>query len=152
MTLTKNSLLNFFLNEKLQKIASIICLASIGAVLVFGAMEIFFHIKTPLLLQFVLGGPFIVGLMGMVFLGGPILHLMAEYGDYSRDSHAVMRGMGNFFTFLVGIAITTKLGAAIELDFTHLFWVAFFAKIACAVFIGMIYHQIVKGIIQKLVL
>lgn len=152
MTLRKNFVLEFVLNEKVQTLGSIICMASIGAVLVFGAMEIFFHIKTPLLLQFVLGGPFIVGLMGMVFLGGPILHLMVEYGDHSRDSHAVMRGMGNFFTFLVGIAITTKLGAVIELDFTHLFWVAFFAKIACAVFIGMIYHQIVRGVIKKIFL
>ena len=152
MTLRKNFVLEFVLNEKLQKIASIICMASIGAVLVFGAMEIFFHIKTPIWLQFLLGGPLIVGLMGMVFLGGPIFHLMAEHGDYPPDSQRILQGMGNFFTFLVGIALTTKLGAAIELDFTHLFWVAFFAKIVCAVFIGMTYHQIVKGIIQKLVL
>jgi len=154
MTLTRKSLLEFFLTEKVQINASILFGISLLGIVILGVISLFTGIKISTEVQYIVGGPFIVTLFGFLFLGGPIMHLMAASGNY-KGSEKIMRVIGNFFTFVASLGIVSFIERSLfsnefisEID-TLPYLLKIGLHLVFVIVVATVYHESVKGVIKK---
>jgi hypothetical protein len=145
-----------FFNGKIVKTASIIFLTSVVLVILLSSLEIFMKVQIPSILEWIAGAPFIVTMMGTVFVGGPIMRIMKDdltKGD--RGSEKFLMGATGVFNFCVGAVLINllvlkplQLGAVSQFEIP---WLTVPLYLIMTIFVGNILYSkmIMEPLLKK---